>query len=190
MVKTLPPRWHSLKHLSKSILSNQEKSWLFDHGSLTARLRQHCQQHFRVQVLFQGWQQPRRDELIALQSQRREQTVVRESLLICDDKVCIFARSVFPKSALVGKAARLHQLGARPLIEILQTDPTLQRSEIEVAQMFSSHHIKQPLTNQQLTLPVILWARRSIFYLYGQPLLVSETFLPVVFGLNRQDAKI
>ncbi|WP_338623434.1 chorismate lyase [Agarivorans sp. OAG1] len=160
-------KWQLPQQLSMTAL--QLRDWLEYPGSLTARLRQHCQQ-FSIQVLFEGYAEIANHELKTLAC--AGPYWVREVLLCCDGEPWVFARSVIPKSSLEGDAAEVSRLANKPLGELLFTDKG-QRQTLELAQVDQNSAIYQYVTD-----PQPLWGRRSRFLLASAPLLVSEIFLP------------
>ena len=101
---------------------------------------------------------------------------LREVMLWCDDMPCVYAQSWLPESTLE-QMQPLARLGAQPLGEYIFQHASLERGAIEVA-----------LLEPGLLLPVVgrqqqLWARRSVFSVQQQPLLVQEIFLPGVLEL-------
>ncbi|WP_220719264.1 chorismate--pyruvate lyase family protein [Agarivorans litoreus] len=145
------------------------RDWLEYPGSLTARLRQHCQQ-FSIRVLFEDYAEIANHELATLAC--AGPYWVREVLLCCDGEPWVFARSVIPKSSLEGDAAEVSRLATKPLGELLFTDKGL-RQTIELAKIAQDSAIYQHAAVSQP-----LWGRRSRFLLASAPLLVSEIFLP------------
>ena len=71
----------------------------------------------------------------------------------------------------------LARLGSQPLGEFIFQHASLERGVIEVAMLDAG--ILLPVVGQQQE----LWARRSIFSVQQQPLLVQEIFLPGVLEL-------
>lgn len=181
----LPVQWRKESQQWRQ-LSAELRAWLLHRESLTVRLRQHCN-NFAVKVLQKNWQQPSYDEKKILNLTPRENIFVREVVLICDDQVCIFAHSIFPKKTLRGKGCRLRSLQAKPLIEILTDDVLLTRSEFEIATLRPGNPTYQRAAQVAKICPEILWQRRSVFYFYGEPLLICETFLPAVLALKKQN---
>lgn len=147
--------------------------WLLDPDSLTAKLKRHCQL-FEVEVLGQRSGQLRADEMVWLGQD--EQATIREVILCCDGKPWVFARSVFPQSALNAQALQLGQLGDKPLGAHLFSQPDLQRSRIEVSTFEPNTRVGQ--LHQCLGYPAqTLWGRRSCFTAAGQHVLVAEVFI-------------
>ncbi len=151
------------------------RSWLLHRGSLTLKLQQEFPGTFAVEVLRHDWGIPKPAERLALDLHDRTRASIREVLLICNGQPKVFARSILPVTSLQGRNRCLLQLKDRPLGEVLFADPNLKRGEIEVSSLAAR------LFNPYLSFDYedhISWGRRSVFYLSGQPLLVSEFFLP------------
>lgn len=150
----------------------QLELWLLGQGSLTALLKSHCQ-NFRLELVTEHWQAlPDFLQLLWQQSTGLK----RDVILWCDGKPCVYAQSWLPESTLE-QMEPLARLGAQPLGEYIFQHESLERGVIEVA-----------LLKSGLLLPVLgpqqeLWARRSVFSVQRQPLLVQEIFLPGVLEL-------
>ncbi|WP_255546971.1 chorismate--pyruvate lyase family protein [Moritella sp. 36] len=157
-------------------LSANLYDWLVDTGSLTARLKQHCQT-FTVEILAEGHYQLSDDEKIKL-NLTDNLGFVREVLLKLDGIPWVFARSVMPLNTLTAPGGELEKLGTRSLGSVLFNAPDMQRSEIEIAEFYS--HSKIYSLSHLFSSPpkASLFGRRSCFLLGGQSLLVSEVFLP------------
>lgn len=151
----------------------QWRHWLFDQGSLSARLAARSDGDFRVQVLAQRWALPTAAERLALSLGLRQRALIREVLLRGRGQPWVYARSVLPLALLRGRYRFLAHLGEHPLGALLFRDPRLQRGPIEVAKC-----PVPPLPELAASAGVDAWQRRSLFYLGGQPLLVAEMFLP------------
>lgn len=150
--------------------------WLVDTGSLTARLKQYCQE-FTVEILSEGSSQLSDDEKTKL-NLTDSLGFVREVLLKLDGTPWVFARSVMPLNTLTAPGGELEHLGNRSLGSVLFNAPDMQRSEIEIAE-FDAHSKVYSLSYLFSSAPkASLFGRRSCFLLGGQSLLVSEVFLP------------
>ena len=166
------PVWQSQRHPFARELSKPWQTWLFDRKSLTARLIELSNHHFRVQILREDWRCPMLWERIALGLPMHQVALVREVALLCNETPLVYARSVLPASSLVGKNRRLKHLGNKPLGAALFSSPFLKREPIvvaEVARLKTAPHISKQHP---------AYARCSVFYLENKPLLVSEIFLP------------
>lgn len=141
------------------------RSWLLDPGSLTLRLKQQSKGQFRVVVLEEGWVKRQLPALLQCfpPSVVRERMWSRRVLLQCGDTPWVAAHSLIPISSMEGELKRLRHLHNKPLGEFLFRNPELRREQLE------------------LTRTDAIWGRRSLFHLYGKPLLVAEFFLPELF---------
>lgn len=179
-IRTPPSRW---SHPKRWLASHQRwlqpppaavRTWLDEPGSLTARLLRLSHGRFRVRVLGEGWAHPTQEERHCLGLGAREYAWVREVMLIGDGEHWVQARSILPRSSLVGVGRRLTRLGNRSLGGLLFRDPALQRGDIASACL--------SLAGDKV------WARRSKLMLHGHPVLVAEAFLPALLDYARAAA--
>ena len=152
--------------------------WLQDRGSLTARLVALSRGEFRVRVLRQQHRLPSLDEQLALGLKRPGLALVREVVLEGRGQPWVFARSVLPLSSLTGQLRQLRRQGSRPLGAFLFSQPRLVRSPIQVVRLGSGQAYVPAACLPAAPDQPPLWGRRSVFWLQGKPLLVSEVFLP------------
>lgn len=155
------------------------RAWLTDRGSLTRRLKSHCTA-FRVLPLATGLARPNPDEIAPLGVARGTWVYVREVLLLCNGIPVVFAHSVLPYPALRGGWNRVSRLGSRPLGEALFSDHRVQRQPLSFQYLHRAHPLCRTLARHQPLPATRLWARRSVFCLDRQPLLVTEVFLPAI----------
>jgi chorismate--pyruvate lyase len=155
-------------------------AWLLDPASLTKRLQAACSGQFSVQVLEQGWARPMQNESLALGVRRWNYGLVRQVKLLCDNQPWVFARTVIPRSTLTGKQRHLAYLGSKPLGAVLFADSNMKRGEVEIASIVPGQQLFDLATSDLKIKPEKIWGRRSVFYLSGKPLLVSEIFLPTI----------
>lgn len=153
-------------------------SWLFDTTSLTQRLRQACRGRLEVRVVSQARSRPLHDERVALRMRRSGRALIRMVYLMCDGRLWVFARTVIPLRTLSGAQRRLKRLGSKPLGEVLFADKSMRRDEIQVARLTAGQPVFDMAARGLEPRPREIWGRRSVFYLQGKPLLVSEMFLP------------
>jgi chorismate--pyruvate lyase len=167
-VISLDTDWHQAQNCS---LPSELAPWILEPASLTARLKRHCG-HFRVQVL----NEQRTALPVFLQPLLPDtlQAQLREVILWCDDKPCVYGQSWLPEKT-VNALRPLADMGERPLGDYIFQQSGLQRGSIEVTQL-------------QLTLPdagsALCYTRRSVFRLNDLPLLVAEAFLPAMAELK------
>lgn len=172
------PEWHVATRLHRRDVPESALRWLLDPASLTRRIQSACHGCFRVEVLFQGWARPQRNEMHALGMRHGSTGFVREVHLLCDEQPWVFARTVIPRTTLTGPRRCLTRLKSRPLGAVLFADPTMQRGPVEIARLSPCDKL-YPAAFQHLDQrPDTVWGRRSLFTLGGKPLLVSEIFLP------------
>jgi chorismate--pyruvate lyase len=165
--------WQDYHHYSSIKLPSTIKPWLLDRGSLTQRLIKASNGRFKVKVLSQQWQQPRWSEAVLLSMGHREQAIIREVVLLCDDQPWVFARSVIPAQSLVGRLRRLRKFNDSSLGAMLFRDPSMHRRPFQIATIEgNSPQIPEHLRQQQT-----LWGRRCRFELAKKPIMVSELFL-------------
>ncbi|ABM05151.1 chorismate lyase [Psychromonas ingrahamii 37] len=150
--------------------------WLLDQNSLTRKL-QALSADFKVKVRQQVTLSHSKDLLSPYFSEENK-VLVREVLLVCDNKPVVFAQTEIPFSTLTDQQAKLAEIGTDSLGTFLFQDPSMRRDKIEVAQfpVYSAVHQLCIDLNQEVDFP--LWGRRSLFYVNNKPLLVSEVFLP------------
>jgi chorismate--pyruvate lyase len=172
------PVWREAMRLHHRDVPANMLRWLLDPASLTLRVRSACSGRFRVDVLSQGWARPHLNEAEVLGMRGNCWGFVREVQLMCDDQPWVFARTIIPRSTLVGANRRLTRLKTRPLGAVLFANPTMTRGPVEIARIASGVRLYASATQHMSTLPAEIWGRRSVFTLSGKPLLVSEIFLP------------
>jgi len=150
-------------------------SWLYDEHSLTKKLEGLCRQ-FSVQIRQQKIVSA--DGSLSGYFSNEAQILVREVFLYCDNRPVVFAQTEIPFSTLTEQQAQLAEIGSQSLGRILFQDPTMQRGAIEIAQLTDKSMLAPIAAQIKQNYDHPLWARRSLFYLNNNPLLVSELFLP------------
>lgn len=159
-------------HDIKTTLSDVQKEWLFDQGSLTKKLVQRSQHKFSLEILSESQQYLREDEYKILNISSLSFQWVREVVLKGNNIPWVYARSVILFDELLKKdPENLKNIGKQPLGSILFDAKNFLRSAIEVV-AYPREHL--PFSCQ---LP-FLWARRSCFENKIYTILVQEVFLP------------
>jgi len=143
-----------------------------------------CQGRFSVRVLSQGWMRPMLNEAHALGIDPRRFALIRQVELLCDNTPWVCARTVMPRSTLSGPLRKLAHLQSQSLGAILFASPSMERGEVEISNIASASKTHQVLARCGAKLPASLWGRRSVFRVYGKPLLVCEFFLPAMEKLH------
>ena len=165
-------------------MSPQIREWLQNRGSLTHQIQQHCK-NFRVEPVFQSLTTACEDELAILRLRPRELAHVREVYLYCGNMPVIFAHSVVARKNLRGAWCGLSKLGNKSLGTVLFTNPNIRRTPLRYRKLNSNHQLFSKACKNLRIRPDNLWARRSLFTLKGQPILVTEVFLPEILELNK-----
>ncbi|MFC3152625.1 chorismate--pyruvate lyase family protein [Litoribrevibacter euphylliae] len=162
-------RWTSAYKKYANLWSNSQRSWLLHRGSLTKRLMAQSTSSFEVKVNKEGINKLFQHEKSVLACSS-DFGWIREVDLIVDGAVWVRARSVVPLSTLTGPDIKLRHLGSKPLGHLLFSSPRYRRKQFEIGRYQKNREIH--------------WGRRSIFTCNGshKTLLVTETFMPVVFS--------
>lgn len=163
------------------------RDWLRCGGSLTQRLRQVCGT-FAVRRLCQGAGRLHADEAGAVGLPPGAAALMRDVLLEGDGRPLVFGHSVVAIGHLDGPWRALRRLGCRPLAEALYADRRIARSGLEFRRLARAHPLHQRLEAVLGAQPDRLWARRSLFFRDGAPLLVTEVFLPAL--LERSGGRV
>ncbi|MFA6013776.1 MAG: chorismate lyase [Gallionellaceae bacterium] len=158
--------------------------WLHDAGSLTRRIQTRCK-HFAVQTVHSGLAKVAYDEASLLNIPCHRLAFSREVFLIADGQPVVFAHSTCALAHLRGAWGAVRGLGNRPLGELLFTHPLVLRHPLHYKLLHGSHPLLRKAGAQLKASPKSLWARRSLFYLQGAPLLVTEVFLPEIISLKK-----
>lgn len=173
----LEPRWQTRARLRRVALPVGLDDWLLNSGSLTRRLRRACADGFEVRVLDQDWGRPLPSEARLLRLAGGQRAWIREVQLRCAGEPWVYARTVIPAATLQGRGQRLQRLGARPLGEVLFTEPGVRRGVVEIARIAPGQWLHRRIFG--VAAPAV-WGRRSLFYFGRRPLLVNEIFLPAL----------
>ena len=156
--------------------------WLRDRGSLTLRIQQRCTR-FAVHGVRSGLARIALDEAVLLGVAPPHLAWSREVFLYADDRPVVFAHSACARQHLRGAWAAVRNLGNRPLGALLFAHPLVERKPLHFKALHSSHALYRRAAVALGQPPGRLWARRSLFYLHGAPLLVTEIFLPGILEL-------
>lgn len=157
------------------------RSWLQESGSLTRRL-QLASASFAVKRMPSS-RRPLPEEALLLKLRPKQVALVREVLLCCDAIPTVFAHSVLPFESLRGRWQGLGQLGNKPLGAALFSDPRVKRTQLEFNKLAPHHPLYKVAESHLEPMTGELWARRSVFFLDGASILVTEVFLPQVLIL-------
>jgi chorismate--pyruvate lyase len=156
-------------------------SWLRDHGSLTRRIVQRCER-FAVRNVKDGLARISLDESALLGIAPRQLAWSREVFLCADDQPVVFAHSAC--AGLRGAWQSVRNLGNKPLGAVLFSHPLISRQPLHYRALNAHHPLYRRAAGVLYDPPGRLWARRSLFYLHNEPLLVTEVFLPSILKLQ------
>jgi chorismate--pyruvate lyase len=156
------------------------RRWLTVTHSLTAAVRA-VSTDFAVRRRLEAWRRPLRDEAEALGVLPHERVWTREVVLADGATPLVFAHTIAARRALPAWPW-LRGLGDRPLGEVLFEHPGVSRRPHQFRRLDTRHPLYHSAARTLATAGpaagAFLYARRSVFVLHGQRLLVTEVFLP------------
>jgi chorismate--pyruvate lyase len=144
----------------------------------------------QLRVLAEYAEGARPDEARAMLLAPGKPVWVREILMSVDGIDSVVARSLTPLGASRGVWQGMRRLRTRPLADMLYHDRTVQRSRFVCTPL--ARGIPFYLTARDAAAAAAdaaaagagtVLARRSVFWRYGQPLLVAEGFLPAFWTI-------
>ena len=150
--------------------------WLAEPGLLTARVRAACGTATRLRLL--RLEPAPIDPRVARRLGVEDETcLLREIEFTCGARRWVFAQSVLPQST-VRRHPWLRDLGDNGLGESLSAVEDVRREPLEYCELHHGHPLARAAG---ATEPAgALWARRAVYRLAGQPILVQEVFLPAL----------
>lgn len=173
-------------------IHRQHRHWLTGTGSLTQKLKAHCQ-NFTVIRIQQNHAPLQQAESAHLRLPRTRRIVQRQVLLLCDGTPTVFAHTVTDAARVSMDWHFFNGLGNRALGVALFANPLIERLIFEYTRL-STHDalyvaaaaaLCQSGFNDQL--PPHLWARRCVFGQRRRPnsrMMVTEVMLPAVYALS------
>ncbi len=147
----------------KNTVSDTAFSWLSSKESLTRRLREFTHNQISHHLFYDDWGIAPDLAITSLNITRDEETWIRKMQWRQGDETWVACDVVIPASSITSETEILKRIGKNSIGDILFQDPSLQRSEFEF-------HMENNIVS-----------RHSIFYFHGQPLLITEAFLPGFF---------
>lgn len=174
-------RWCSQQRCFSRELKQDVRSWLFDSGSLTARLIEYCDAPFTVKLLSVKRATPSPDEIKALKLNPRSYGLIREVLLMCGERPVVYARTIIPLSSMRSSLRGVVLLGNKSLGAVLFADKKMRRYPMEITRITAKHKCYGWTGYKG---EEHIWGRRSVFVLKDQPLLVSEFYLPALLKIK------
>jgi chorismate--pyruvate lyase len=161
-------------------------SWLAEPGLLTARVRALCGERMRFRMLG-----PLRDATLPAELQARlgvsdRRCLLRDIEFRCNDERIVYAQTVLPDSTLC-RYPWLRELGDSPIGETLRrAEEPLERDPLEYAELPTGSDLARAAlgTRAADARRDALWARRAVYRLGGEPILVQEVFLPALLRVQ------
>ena len=158
-------------------------------GALTEGLR--ALGRLELEVLRETVTMASPDECMAMNLPTSQRLHIREVCMRIDQTPCVVARSLLTPQGYSGPWQTIRRLGKRPLADLLYRDRRVTRSHFETARVNRFHplgamaaHLNTTTSGNLLDWQPPAWARRSVFWREGEPLLVSECFLPAFWVLT------
>ena len=152
--------WQPVNEHLIAELTPIQQDWILHSGSMTQKMIDAFDGNVKIEVI--------KSEVTHTDA---SDVLVREVMMLCDEKPCVLAKTIVPVSALQGHYKNLETLGSIPLGKILFSDPDIKRSEFELSKVEGN------------------WARRSTFTLKTGRLLLHEVFLDEMWELLAADAR-
>ncbi|MGB5209290.1 MAG: chorismate lyase [Gammaproteobacteria bacterium] len=171
------PRWQGPDAKGALPAAEPLRSWLLETGSLTARIR-HSGDRFALELLGEGVEPANPDDLRLLGSSDRS-LHVRRVRLSGHGTQLVFACTLVPLQTLA-RHRWLANLGDQPLGDALASQAEISRTDFEFACIDELDPLYADALQGTDIAPDKLWARRSLFTVQGDPILVYEVFLPGV----------
>jgi chorismate--pyruvate lyase len=169
--------WHDLTRQARLRLPPRVRNWVALESSMTERIGKVADRPIAVEVLRQASGQLLADEHRFFPT-AAGCAMVREVCLSAEGRPLLIARSVFTSQRLQTHPTIL-KLGNRPLGSLLfsggKPSPYTAR---EFARIDHAAPLFGLVRQRHRGLCPHYWARRTLFYLFDAPLLVTEIFLP------------
>jgi chorismate--pyruvate lyase len=165
------------------------RSWLAEPGLLTARIRDLCGSRMRFRMLGPLRATQLSAELQARLGGRDRLGLLREIEFRCLEDRVVYARTVLPDST-VRAHPWLRELGDSPIGESLRSaGGVVQREPIEYALLAPNHELALAARGASSDDGGdASWARRALYRLDGDPILVQEVFLPALLRVQAADS--
>jgi chorismate-pyruvate lyase len=183
--------WKNVTSTGDGYIPPTVDAWIRKPFVLSEALRRVCD-NFAVKVSDQSIKPLYADEIAVLKCYGSGSGYVRETYLGDSTNPLVYARVSMPESTYEAYKIQLENLGSKPIGEtLLYKEPSFTRSEFEVKCLSQDDELLfDALVHSQYYKAVIakdtnsreLWARRSVFTLSGNPLLITEVFMPDMPG--------
>ena len=175
-------RWFPTTSATLRRAPDNVRDWLGWPDSLTERVAEHLGDRVQVRVLSERYDRLLTDERTHLDV-RAHTARIREVQLEVRGVPYVVARTVFPDATARVMNNALRQLGTRSLGSLLFGALRAPVQRREFTQLESKSALFCVLRDH-LADRADLWARRALHVLQGQPLLVTEVFLPALWSMT------
>ena len=178
--------WKTITSTDGDPMPEAVRDWLSKPFVLSNALRKVCVD-FSVEVADQCIKPLYADEIAVLKCYETPMGYIRETYLGDVGNPLVYARVTMPESTYVANKENLENLGNRPIGEtLLYKDPSLSRSEFEVKRVTQDDELLfNTLVHSNFYRAEIgssreteMWARRSVFTISGNQMLITEVFMP------------
>jgi chorismate--pyruvate lyase len=176
------PVWIPNRRGLRHTLPTDVRSWTYEPGSLTQRLRSYYGAAVKVKILFHRRQTPFQGERKLLKLPEHLNCLTREVLLHADGKPLILARTILPEQTIRVAHRNLSHLGNRPLGEVIFSYPNLERLDMQITIIPPSGWSLSALAEASINQPI--GGRRTVYAIQQKPMLVSEFFLPGALAIG------
>jgi chorismate-pyruvate lyase len=183
--------WKNVTSTAVDYIPSPVDEWIRKPFVLSEALKRVCD-NFAVEISDQSIKPLYADEIAVLKCYGAETGYVRETYLGDSGNPLVYARVSMPEATYEAYKVQLENLGSKPIGEtLLYREPSFTRSEFEVKRLCQDDELLfDALVHHQFYKAVIagdtqsseLWARRSVFNLSGNPLLITEVFMPDMPG--------
>lgn len=156
--------WHHRKRLP---MSDAQRLWFRGNQSLTKQLVAYSDGEFELELLREYRSKPLMHEARALGIDLHRACQIREVMLKCNGQATVFARSIISDQAIRASKHQLTKLGTMPLGHLLFKQANVNLETRQVARTFINGKA--------------YFARRTLYQLNGENILVSEYFLKTLW---------
>lgn len=185
-------QWLPEQQINQLNVSANLRFWLCEPDCLTAELRKHYAD-VHIVLVSMDFGPIYIDEANYLAPHHSSKNfLVRQTHLACQNGLLTFARVIIPEQTYTASQQAFDTLGTQPIGEnMLYGQHHIKRSGFECALITPDQWASIPALSAAMpqdNRPSSLGARRSIFFIDSNPLLISEYYLPMVAQLKRPDA--
>ena len=171
--------WQSLTPALRQGLPPRVRDWIALETSMTARIGQVAGRPIDVEVLRQA-QAPLMADETGFFAPGAAPAVVREVCLSAEGQPYLVARTVLTSRRLQTHPT-IRELGNKALGSLLFAGPRpCPYTARDYALLRHGHPLHDLARSRDTGIRQGYWARRTLFWLFGEPLLVTEIFLPAL----------